>query len=127
MLIKAEQKYLRMGEQKVKLVARAIKNMKPRQALDYLKFTNKKAALPIYKCLKQGLSNAVNNQKIKEDNLIISAIEVSPAPILKRWRPVSRGRAHSIYKRTCHLKVFLKVKEVKNTQTLKRSNYGPKS
>ena len=42
-----------------------------------------------------------------EEQLIISEIRVDEGPAFKRFRPVSRGRAHPILKRTCHLTVVV--------------------
>jgi len=39
--------------------------------------------------------------------LIVSEIRVDEGPAFKRFRPVSRGRAHPILKRTCHLTVVV--------------------
>ena len=93
----------------MRLVVSAIKNLSPKEALDYLKFLNKSAAIPVAKTIKQAIANAVNNKKIKEEDLKFAKIEVLPGAILKRWQPVSRGRAHSILKRTCHIKVVLEA------------------
>jgi len=122
-LIKAEQKYIRMSPRKVRLVTQAIKDLLPKEALDHLKFLNKRAALPVAKTIKQAIANAVNNKKLREEELRFSKIEVLPGSTYKRWRPVSRGRAHSIFKRTCHIKVILKTKNQKpKTQTKKEKN-----
>jgi len=113
MLIKAEQKYVRISPQKARLVIKAIKNFSPEEALVYLDFLNKKAAQPLAKVIKQALANAAS-QKLKKEDLEFASFEASPGPTLKRWRAVSRGRAHSILKRSCHLRVVLKSKEQKN-------------
>jgi len=113
LLIKAEQKNIRSSPQKLRLVVKAIKNLPPLQALDYLKFLNKKACQPLAKTIKQAINNAVYNQKINKDDLRFDKIEVGAGPLLKRWRPVSRGRAHPILKRTSHIKISLKIKEQK--------------
>ena len=110
MLIKAEQKYIRMSPRKVKLVTQAIKHLSPKEALDHLKFLNKRAAVPVAKTIKQAIANAVNNKGLKEEELKFSNIDVLKGATYKRWRSVSRGRAHSIFKRTSHIVVKLKVK-----------------
>lgn len=107
-MVKGEQKYVRTSPQKVRLVVKAIKELSPTEAVDHLKFMNKRAAEPLRKTIKQAIANAVNNQDLKAEDLEFKSIEVSPAPTYKRWRPVSRGRAHSILKRNCHIKVLLK-------------------
>jgi large subunit ribosomal protein L22 len=111
LLIRAEQKYVRISPQKLRLVAEAISHLSPGEAVSHLRFLNKKAALSLAKVIKQAISNAVNNSKLKEEELRFAKIEIGPGAILKRWRPVSRGRAHSILKRTSHIKIILKSKE----------------
>ena len=102
-----------MSLRKIKLVAQAVKDLTPREAIDHLKFLNKRAAVPVAKTIKQAVANAVNNNKLKEEDLEFVSIQALAGPTLKRWRPVSRGRAHSILKRTSHIKVILKTKNKK--------------
>jgi len=111
LLIKAEQKYTKISPRKVKPIAQAICHLSPTQAIETLKFMPKKGAKLLLKVLKQAVANAVNNKKLKEENLKIASILVGKGPILKRWRPISRGRPHSIAKRTCHIKVILESKK----------------
>ena len=110
MLLKTEQKYLRASPRKIKPIAEAISHLSPQEALERLKFSPKKGAKLLSKVLRQAIANAVNNKKVKEKDLKILSILVNKGPTFKRWQPVSRGRAHPILKRTCHIKVILKTK-----------------
>lgn len=110
MLIKAEQKYLRMSPRKLRAVGSLVAGMAPFRALSILEHIQKRAALPIGKVIKQALANARNNSKIAEDELVIRELVIGQGPTYKRFRPVSRGRAHSIKKRTSHIKVILETK-----------------
>ena len=110
-IIRAEQKYVRISPRKVALVAKAIKKLSPTEALEHLKFLNKRSAKVLYKVIKQALGNAEENEKINEDDLEFEEINVLKGATYKRWRPVSRGRAHSIFKRTSHVVVKLRVRE----------------
>ena len=47
------------------------------------------------------------DERVDEEQLVISEIRVDEGPAFKRFRPVSRGRAHPILKRTCHLTVVI--------------------
>ena len=47
------------------------------------------------------------------EKLYVAEVHADPGPIIKRYRPVSKGRAHHIMKRTSHLTVVLKEKEAK--------------
>lgn len=106
-IIRAEQKYIRISPQKVKLVVDAIKELSPVEALEYLPFVRKKAASEVAKVIKQAVANAENNFKVKKEDLIFQKILVKKGPSFKRWQAVSRGRAHRILKRTSHLEVVL--------------------
>lgn len=120
MIIKAEQKYLRTSPRKLRLVADMVREIgSPKTALEYLVHINKRASLPLEKVLKQAVANAKNSAGIGEDQLRIKEITVNEGPFYKRFRPVSRGRAHAIKKRTSHIRVILETKAQKK-QNVKR-------
>ena len=110
MLIKAEQKFLRMSPRKLRLVAESLRGIKsPALALEYLEAMQKTAALPIAKAIKTAVANAKNNMKLSEDTLKIKSLEINDGPSYKRFRPVSRGQAHAIKKYTSHIRVVLEA------------------
>jgi len=74
----------------------------------------------LLKTFKQATANAVNNRNLSKDLLTIQSIEVNEGPTYKRWRPVSRGRAHSIFKRTSHIKIVLEAKQPKSAKPKKK-------
>lgn len=110
MKVKAEAKYIRVSPRKVRLVVDAIRDLSPQKALEHLKFVNKRAAGPISKAIQSAIANAKNNFNIDTNNLRFKEIQVGEGPTLKRWRPISRGRAHPIMKRTSHIKIILEEK-----------------
>src|SRR4030042_4529098 len=103
--ISAVSKNLRVSPKKVRAVAKNFQGRKAQLAVESLRFIPKKAAVPLVKVIKSAIANAVHNNKMSAEKLIIKEITVNGGPPLKRWRPVSRGRAHSILKRTSHIKV----------------------
>ncbi len=107
MEIIAESKFIRTSPRKLRLVARGLKNLKPKEALVVLSHLEKRAGQPLLKALKSALANAKNRQQLSVDSLLLKTIEISGGPIHKRWQPVSRGQAHPIAKRTSHIKVVL--------------------
>lgn len=107
MQIKAEGKYIRMSPRKVRLVVASIRSLPLAKAMLALKFINKQAAKPILVTLKSAVTNAVNNFKLKEEDLKIASIEVNEGPSLKRWRAGARGVAQGYKRRTSHIKVVL--------------------
>lgn len=111
MIIKAEQKNTRQTSRKVRLVADVVKEMSVVDAINHLAVINRKSTLLVLKVLRQALANATNNFGLNVADLEIDNIVVNDGPALKRWRAVSRGRAHTILKRTCHVRVDLRTKK----------------
>lgn len=107
MKIVAEQKYIRVSPRKLRLVADVVRALKPLQALDHLSFINKAASEPLAKVIKQALANASHNFNLNENQVKFSEIQINEGPTFKRWRAVSRGRAHSVLKRTSHIRVVV--------------------
>lgn len=122
MIIKAEQKNTRQTSRKVRLVVDVIKKMSVVDAINQLAVMNRKSSLLVLKVLRQAIANATNNFGLAISDLEIDNIIVNDGPALKRWRAVSRGRAHTILKRTCHVRVDLRTKkEVKPVETVKKT------
>ena len=119
MEVKAEAKYIRTSPRKVRLVVEMIKGLSPQRALDYLKFVNKRAAKPLSKLIQSAIANAKNNFGLKPEDLKFKEIQVGEGPTLKRWRAISRGRAHPIMKRASHIKVILESKNQKSKTQIK--------
>jgi large subunit ribosomal protein L22 len=111
MIVKATQKYTRQTARKVRLVADVVKKMSIENALKQLAVMERRASLVVIKTLRQAIANAMNNHQLTLDQLKIKNIVVNEAPTYKRWRAVSRGRAHTILKRSCHVSVELETKE----------------
>ena len=72
--------------------------------------TNTKASRLISKVLNSAIANAVNNNKMDASSLYVSQCFACPGPILKRIRPMSKGRAYRIEKRSSHVTIVLKEK-----------------
>jgi large subunit ribosomal protein L22 len=114
----AYQKFIHETPRKLRLIADAIRGQKVENALIQLKFSTKHAAVTMQKILTQAKSNALNVHSTPQESLIVKAIVVEEGPRIKRWRPVSRGMAHSIIKRTSHVKIVVegeKAELVKKT------------
>jgi len=107
MAVKASLKYLRVSPPKVRLVAELISGKQLDEALQLMKFTRRKAAMPIYKLLKSAEANADNMGTVDIDNLYVKNIMVNQGPTLKRIMPRAMGRASLIRKRTSHITVIL--------------------
>lgn len=107
-------KYLRTSPKKIKELAHAIVGQTPSRAIDSLEHDGKKAAIILSQIVRSALSNATSRSKKEESLLRIKTVEVHKGPVFKRFRAVSRGMAHSIKKKTTHIKVVLE--EVKRKE-----------
>ena len=103
-------RYTPMSASKVRLVTKLIAGRTVQDALDTLKFTNKRAASFIVKVLKAAVADA-DEQQADVDKLYVSEARVDCAGIrlgTKRWIPKDRGRAHPIGKKACHIHVAVR-------------------
>jgi large subunit ribosomal protein L22 len=100
-----------LSAQKGRLVANMIRSREVTQALDILKFTQKKGAQLMYKLLESAISNAENNNGSDIDELKVRTIFVDEATSLKRISPRAKGRANRITKRTCHITIIVSDEE----------------
>lgn len=95
---KAVTKSLRVSPRKLNLVAESIRNMKVSEALIQLKFSPRRIALDVRKCLQSAIANADNNMGLKINELYISSATVGKSLVMKRVIPRARGRAARINK-----------------------------
>lgn len=108
--MKALLKNNRISPKKANLIADLVRGKNVKEALDILKFTPKRPAITLAKVILSAAGNAEKNFGQDKDKLFIKNILVSGGQTYKRFRPVSRGRAHPILKRTCHITVQVESK-----------------
>ena len=101
----AKLKNAKIAPQKMRLVADQIRGLPVEEAINLLKFSNKKAAAIIKKVLESAIANAEHNDGADVDELNVTHIIVDAGPTMKRWRARARGRASKILKRTSHVTV----------------------
>ncbi len=106
-------KYLRISPRKVQYVLDLIRGKDANTAMAILKNTNKIAAESLVKLLKSAMANAEHNFGMDASNLYVSECFVCPGPILKRVMPRAQGRAFRINKRSSHVTLVVKEKEVR--------------
>ena len=94
---------------KMRLVADMVRGMEVFRALGVLKFSNKEASARIEKLLRSAIANweQKNERKAESGELMISAIYVDSAAMLKRLRPAPQGRAYRVRKRSNHVTLFV--------------------
>ena len=101
-------RHVRMSPQKARLVMDLIRGQRAPEALQTLKFAQKRAAKHIEKVLLSAISNARQKADeagapLDEDELYVSKCFVNEGPRWKRLRPAPMGRAFRYQKRTAHL------------------------
>jgi len=104
---KARIGFMRQPARKVRRTVNLIRKMTAGEAVRQLKFLPYAAAKPIQKLIESAIANANDKGIANPESLWISQILVDDGPVFKRWQAVSRGRAHSIMKRTAQVSVVL--------------------
>ena len=111
MAAKATLRFVRISPRKARLVADLVRGKDIAEALNILKFSQKKAGEIIEKLLKSAVSNAEQTGKVDVDTLFVKMIQVNEGPTFPpRFRPRAHGRATPILKRTSHIQVELQEK-----------------
>ena len=105
--MKAHLRRVRISPKKVNVVAGIIRGKNALEALDLLKFTNKKGAVFLYKALLSAVSNAENNNGKTKKSLFIKEIVINKGPVFRRHVPSARGRALPLSKPTAHISIEL--------------------
>jgi large subunit ribosomal protein L22 len=106
--IRAQLTFLPQSAQKVRLVLDTVRGMDANQALERLRFANKRAGEPVLKLLKSAVANAEENFGVSRDNLYIAQIFANEAPTRKWRRFGARGRFKPILRRQSHLTLVLR-------------------
>lgn len=107
--MKAVLKNYRQSPRKVRLIADLVRGKGVLQALQTLKFVNKRAADPFAKLINSAVANA-KTQGVAVDGLVIKSVSVDKGTVFKRFMPRARGSASRINKRNSHISVELGTK-----------------
>ena len=114
----AKTKYLKGSPRKARLVIDLIRGVNVSRALSILKFTDKRAAEPISKCLSSAIANATfkaeqQNIAIDPDDLWINLcyIDMGPTKGRSRMRPAPQGRAYRERRHYCHITIQVTSEE----------------
>ena len=89
---------IRVSALKLANIARSIVNKSANNAVNQLKFSNKRISNNVLKVLNAAIANAENNKQLDIDNLYIKEAFVGKSLSMKRFRPRAKGRAASILK-----------------------------
>jgi len=106
----AKTKHLRMSPRKVRRVLNLVRGLSVEDALNLLYFTRKDAAEPIAKTVASAFANLGNKEegsRLDMKDVVVKTAYVTAGPTLKRFRPMSMGRAGKIRKRTSHITIVV--------------------
>lgn len=119
----AKTKYLKGSPRKARLVIDMIRGQNVSRALSILKFTQKRAAQPIAKCLNSAIANATYNAEqqniaIDPDDLWVKAcyVDMGPTKHRRRMRPAPQGRAYREQRHYCHITIEVTSEEKPKTE-----------
>ena len=118
---RASAKYLRGSAQKARLVIDMIRGKNVNQALAILRYSNKRAAAGIEKCVKSAIANANEaaekaNIAVDPDDLWLKAafVDRGPTKHRSRMRPAPQGRAFRERRHFCHITVLVSSDQQEN-------------
>src|ERR671922_237347 len=110
----ASARYLRGSAQKARLVVDMIRGKDVNQALAILRFSKKRAAGSIEKCMRSAIANANEaaekaNISIDPDDLWVRTafVDRGPTKNRRRVRPAPQGRAYRERRHFCHVTVLV--------------------
>lgn len=104
-------KNLGVSPSKVRIVLNVIRGKDYNEAVAILSNMPNVGAEYAVKVLESAGANAENNLGMNKANLYVAECYADGAATLKRFQPVSKGRAHSIKKRTSHITIILDEKK----------------
>lgn len=107
MQVQAIGKRLRVAPRKARRVANLIKGKHAIMALGQLRQDPSNSAHMVAKVLRSAIGNAMENEKMDPETLIVSNVLVDQGMVMKRIKPRAMGRAYRILKRTSHITVLL--------------------
>lgn len=114
----AKTKHLKGSPRKARLVIDLIRGQNVSRALAILKFTDKRAAAPIAKCLNSAIANATyaaeqQNIAIDPDGLWVKScfVDMGPTKNRRRMRPAPQGRAYREQRHYCHITIHVTSEE----------------
>lgn len=110
----AKTRHLKGSPRKARLVIDLIRGRNVSQALNILKFTDKRAAAPIAKTLRSAIANATykaeqENIAIDPDDLFVKTcfVDMGAHKNRRRMRPAPQGRAYREQRHYCHITILV--------------------
>ena len=121
MEVQAVAKYVKRTPRKARLVADSVKGLKVGDALAYLEFSPKHAAIDVAKVIKSAAANAEHNFNLNREELVVKQLLIDEGPTMKRLRFRSRGMASQYFKRTCHITAVVEDRPAVEVKPVRRA------
>jgi large subunit ribosomal protein L22 len=99
---------IRVGAQKLNLVAQSIRGLDVNGALATLTFSKRRVSNDVKKVLQSAIANAENNHQLDVDRLYVVEASVGRSMVLRRFRARARGRGASIQKPFSRLRIVVR-------------------
>ena len=99
---------VRISPQKLNLVAQSIRGLSAEKAVNELRFSQKRIARDVLKCLKSAIDNAENNHGLDVDALVVAQAHVGKNITMKRMHARARGRGVRIEKMFSQITIVLR-------------------
>ena len=117
----AKDNIVRVSLLKLNNLIRLIVNQKVDNAVNQLKYSQKRISTSVLKVLNAAIANAENNNQMDIDYLYVKEAYVGKGLSMKRFRPRAKGRASKIIKPFSRLTIILEErKKIKQTKIKKK-------
>lgn len=106
-LVTASANGLRLSPRKMRLVTNLVKGMRAVDAVNQLRFVNKKGADYMSRLIRSAVANAENNFSLPAENLYIKSVTCNMGQTMKRYFPRARGSAFIIRRKLSSVNLVL--------------------
>ena len=116
----AKDNTVRVSLLKLNNLIRLIVNQKVDNAVNQLKYSQKRISTPVLKVLNAAIANAENNNQMDIDYLYVKEAYVGKGLSMKRFRPRAKGRASKIIKPFSRLTIILEERKKTKQNKIKK-------
>ena len=113
MAFKASHRYARISPRKARLLMDLVRGRDVDDAISMLQFAKQRASGMVEKVIRSAVANANEQEVPSRNTLFIEKAWVDPGPIIKRFQPKDRGRAHAILKPLAHITISVEERPSK--------------
>ncbi|XZE18963.1 50S ribosomal protein L22 [Pirellulaceae bacterium SH449] len=113
MAFRAVHRHARISARKVRPLADLVRGKFADEALALLKYQPNRGARMLEKVIRSAIGNAQDTEQnggrsYSVEELVVVDARIDGGPMFKRFRPMSRGQAFTVLRRSAHISVELK-------------------